>query len=131
MKTKATAIHYLIAGLVMLAAALPFSLSYGSEFPFGLLSMTISLCATIALFRGMAMLNSAGLLVFSAKPILSGAAAALPCGLSILLSLVGTAWFGLYENAGLVAWVGFVAAWIGGMFSFILAGLRLAKKGTS
>lgn len=126
MKIGTTAIHYLVGGLGLFAIALPFSLSYGSEFPLGLLS----LCATISLFRGMTMLNSAGVLVFSAKPLLSGAAAAMPCVLGMLLALIGCAWFGLYRNAGLMAWIVLVATWIGGALSFYLAGLRLAKKAT-
>ncbi|WP_455233181.1 hypothetical protein [Geopseudomonas aromaticivorans] len=71
MKKTTTAIHYLVGGFTILAAALLFSLSYGSEFPLSLLGMTMSLCAIITLFRGMAMLNSAGVFVFSARPALA------------------------------------------------------------
>lgn len=131
MKKTTTAIHYLFGGFIILAAALFFSLSYGSVFSLGLLGMTMSLCAIITLFKGVAMLHSAGVFVFSAKPSLKGAAAALPCGAGILVALLVSVWLRIFENAALTAWAVFLGAFIGGLCSFYLAGIRLAKKAAS
>lgn len=129
MKKKSHAIHYLISSFAMLVGALLLSLGGDwSKFPLCFLSMVMELCAIISLFRGVAYLNDAGVLAFSAKSALKGEAIALPCAIGILVAILVAAWMGIYENVALTSWVIFVGVFIGALFSFYEAGLRLTKN---